>query len=108
MMFIVAEAHPFVDGNGRVARVILNAELSAQGLQRIIVSIHDRDDYMQALRGLTHNANAAAYASVLSKLQRTAFATDYSSLTSARISLDARDAFAEESRSAILGHVLDA
>jgi Fic/DOC family len=108
MMFVVAEVHPFIDGNGRLARVVLNAELSAQESQRIIVSIHDRDDYMQALRGLMHNGNAAAYVSVLSSLQRTSFDTDYSSLAAARRSLEAREAFVEESRSAIFGHVLDA
>jgi len=30
-MFLVAEVHPFRDGNGRVARVMTNAELVAAG-----------------------------------------------------------------------------
>ena len=34
MMFLVAEVHPFADGNGRVARVMMNAELIAGGQQR--------------------------------------------------------------------------
>ena len=29
MMFLVSEVHPFADGNGRVARVMMNAELAA-------------------------------------------------------------------------------
>jgi hypothetical protein len=31
MMFLVAEVHPFADGNGRVARIMMNAELVAAG-----------------------------------------------------------------------------
>jgi len=27
-MFIVSEVHPFIDGNGRLARLVMNAELS--------------------------------------------------------------------------------
>ena len=29
MMFLVSEVHPFVDGNGRIARIMMNAELVA-------------------------------------------------------------------------------
>ena len=35
IMFIVAEVHPFVDGNGRIARIMMNAELVSAGLRRI-------------------------------------------------------------------------
>ncbi len=49
-MFLVAEVHPFVDGNGRVARAVANAELTAAGQQRVIVPTVYRDDYLQALR----------------------------------------------------------
>ena len=35
MMFLTAEVHPFVDGNGRVARIMMNAELVAAGENRI-------------------------------------------------------------------------
>lgn len=35
--FMVAEVHPFTDGNGRVARVAMNGELSAAGPQRIVI-----------------------------------------------------------------------
>lgn len=30
-MFLVAEVHPFVDGNGRTARIMMNAELVSVG-----------------------------------------------------------------------------
>ncbi len=53
MMFLVSEVHPFVDGNGRIARVMMNAELSAKGLIRMIIPTVYREDYMGALRKLT-------------------------------------------------------
>ena len=37
MMFLVSEVHPFLDGNGRVARIMMNAELVATGERRLIV-----------------------------------------------------------------------
>jgi hypothetical protein len=53
MMFMISEVHPFLDGNGRIARVMMNAELSSKGLVKIIVPTVFRDDYMGALRKLT-------------------------------------------------------
>jgi hypothetical protein len=53
MMFLVSEVHPFLDGNGRIARVMMNAELSSKGLVKIIIPTVYREDYMGALRKLT-------------------------------------------------------
>ena len=36
-MFLVSEVHPFDDGKGRVARVMMNGELLAGGQERLIV-----------------------------------------------------------------------
>lgn len=52
-MFVVTEVHPFQDGNGRTARLAMNAVLSAAGLTRIIVPTVFRDDYWSALKALT-------------------------------------------------------
>jgi hypothetical protein len=48
MMFLVAEVHPFVDGNGRIARIMMNAELVAAGEQRIIIATVYRATYLSA------------------------------------------------------------
>lgn len=61
MMFLVSEVHPFLDGNGRIARVMMNAELSAKGLSKIIIPTVYREDYMGALRKLTRQRVADAY-----------------------------------------------
>ena len=51
--FVVAEVHPFSDGNGRTARVAMNHFLSHAGLTRIIVPTVFRDDYITALKAMT-------------------------------------------------------
>ena len=56
-MFLVAEVHPFADGNGRVARALMNAELSAAGLCRVMIPLSYRDEYLNALRALSRNEN---------------------------------------------------
>lgn len=37
LMFLVSEVHPFDDGNGRIARVMMNAELTAARQARIVI-----------------------------------------------------------------------
>lgn len=73
MMFLVAEVHPFEDGNGRIARVMMNAELVAGGQSRIIVPTVFRDDYLGSLRRLSRQDDP----SVLIKALR--YAHDYTS-----------------------------
>ena len=41
--------HPFVDGNGRVARMFLNFFLLQKGYPEVIVKITDRDNYYNSL-----------------------------------------------------------
>jgi hypothetical protein len=50
MQFLVSECHPFNDGNGRLSRIMLNAEMTSQDLQKIIVPTVSRDNYLNALR----------------------------------------------------------
>lgn len=61
MMFMISEVHPFLDGNGRTARVMMNAELSSKGLSKIIIPTVYREDYMGALKKLTKQHDAAPY-----------------------------------------------
>ena len=60
-MFVVAEVHPFTDGNGRTSRLLMNSFLSAQAQCRIIVPTVFREDYLLSLKALTHQADATAY-----------------------------------------------
>jgi fido (protein-threonine AMPylation protein) len=52
-MFLVADVHPFVDGNGRLARVMMNSELVSTDQSTIIVPNVYREDYLLTLRSLT-------------------------------------------------------
>ena len=61
MMFLVSEVHPFNDGNGRIARVMMNTELSSKGQSKIIVPTVYREDYIGALRKLTGLRQPDAY-----------------------------------------------
>jgi len=95
MMFLIAEVHPFTDGNGRIARVLMNAELSAVGEQRIVIPIVYRDDYLQGLRALSRNANPQALIRVLDFAQAYAAAIDWSDLRAAERALEKTNAFVE-------------
>ncbi len=69
MMFAVSEIHPFADGNGRIARVMMNAELTAAGQTKIIIPTVYREDYLGALRKLSRQGNAEVYIQMLSRAQ---------------------------------------
>ena len=55
MMFLVSEVHPFADGNGRVARIMMNSELVAAGEQKIIIPTVYRNNYVTALKALSQS-----------------------------------------------------
>lgn len=94
-MFLVSEVHPFADGNGRAARLLMNSELTAASQHRIIVPTSARDDYLYALRGMTHNANAASLVAVMRALQPTSYEVDFSDRRTAELELRRRGAFDE-------------
>jgi len=67
IMFLVAEVHPFIDGNGRIARMMMNADLISADLERILIPTCYRDDYLSGLRSITRNQNFNAYCRMLDR-----------------------------------------
>ena len=67
IMFLISEVHPFLDGNGRIARIMMNAELSAHRHSKIIIPTVFRDDYMGALRKLTRQSDPLPYIRMLQR-----------------------------------------
>lgn len=83
MMFMISEVHPFNDGNGRMARVMMNAELVRADHSRIIVPTVFREDYILALRKLTRHKDPMAYINVMTKLHQFSdnlYGTDFTEL----------------------------
>lgn len=95
-MFLVAEVHPFADGNGRIARVFMNAELTAAEQQRIVVPAGYRHNYLNALSGMSHNEHATGLIRTLDFAQRYAATIDWSSRESAQRMLEATGAFEDD------------
>ena len=93
MMFLVSEVHPFDDGNGRVARVMMNAELAASEEERIIIPIAYRTDYISALKAISQNGLTDPVIRMLDAAQRYTHSIDWSSLDKARAALNSTNAF---------------
>lgn len=68
MMFFISEVHPFLDGNGRIARIMMNAELVTGEQSRIIIPTVFREDYLLALRKLSRKKEPDTYIRVMEKL----------------------------------------
>jgi hypothetical protein len=67
IMFMISEVHPFLDGNGRMARIMMNAELVNKNQTKILIPTVYREDYLGALRKLTRHGDTAAYIRMLKK-----------------------------------------
>ena len=93
MMFLVSEVHPFADGNGRIARVMMNAEFVAGGEERIVVPTVYRGNYLAALRALSRTGRPEPLVRVLDYGQRWTVAVDWRSLEVAERELEACNAF---------------
>jgi len=82
-MFLVSEVHPFNDGNGRLARLVMNSELSVVGACRIIIPTLFRDEYLDCLRVLSREGNPLPFISAMQKIQAWSAAFKYDDLDTA-------------------------
>ena len=93
VMFLVAEVHPFDDGNGRIARIMMNGELLRLGETRIIVPTLLRDEYLSGMSSMTHNDRARGLITVMDFAQQHTQQTNYVSLLAARRDLVETNAY---------------
>ncbi len=93
MMFLVAEVHPFADGNGRLARIMMNTELIAAGEQRIIIPTIYRNNYLSVLKALSNRNSAEPLIRTLDFAQRFARAIDWGDFHRAESELKDAHAF---------------
>ncbi len=96
-MFIASEVHPFNDGNGRLARLVMNAELTVVNACRIIIPTLFREEYLDCLRVLTRNGEPRPFISAMQKIQKWSAAFNYEDLDRVIGTMKACNAF-EKSR----------
>jgi hypothetical protein len=94
--FLVAAVHPFDDGNGRLSRIMMNAELDAGGQSRTIIPTVFRDDYLGALRRLDRANDPSVLIDALRFANDWTARIDFADTATVRAQLDATNAFAEE------------
>lgn len=66
---LISEVHPFVDGNGRLSRIMMNAELVREEQYKIIIATVHRDDYLNGLRLASRDQEFRTYCKVLDQAQ---------------------------------------
>ena len=93
MKFLISEVHPFSDGNGRTARIMMNGELAAAGEERIIVPTVYRANYLSALKALSQSGRPEPLIRMLDFAQRWTAAVDWRSVEETRRELDDCNAF---------------
>ena len=68
--FIFVYIHPYMDGNGRMGRFLMNLMLASGGYPWTIVPVTQRDAYLDALEEASARENIAPFAEFLGSLVR--------------------------------------
>jgi len=78
--FLVSEVHPFEDGNGRISRLMMNAELSRLGLCRITIPTLYHPQYVDCQRALTRSNEPDGFIKALTLAAKWCAQFDYSKM----------------------------
>ena len=93
IMFAISEIHPFLDGNGRMARVMMNAELVKEDQAKILIPTVYRDDYILALRKMTRQGKPETFVRMLSRIHEYSTTITGSNMDEMQVLLEKSNAF---------------
>lgn len=66
--FIFVFIHPYMDGNGRMGRFLMNVMLASGGYPWTVIPVEERTRYMEALEAASVNRNIAPFAKFMAYL----------------------------------------
>jgi len=70
--------HPYPDGNGRIARFLINSMLAWGGYPWIVIRVEDSDEYLAALETASVDSDIGPFASFVAERVRRSIASDES------------------------------
>jgi Fic family protein len=68
--WLLGYIHPYPDGNGRMARFLMNAMLASGGYPWTVIRVEDRDGYLSALDRASIDAKIEPFARFISERVR--------------------------------------
>ena len=95
MMFMMSEVHPFDYNNGRLTRLMMNAELVSAGQCLIIVTTHNREGFLDTLCRLSRQSEPSLYIRLLSGARPFVSGLQLTSCESVKAQLERQAAFTE-------------
>ena len=66
--FVFVYIHPYMDGNGRIGRFLMNVMLAAGGYPWMVIPVEKRNDYMDALENASVRQDIKPFATFLGSL----------------------------------------
>jgi hypothetical protein len=66
--FMFVFIHPYIDGNGRMGRFVMNVMLASAGYPWTVIPVEKRDDYMDALESASVRQDILPFARLLGSL----------------------------------------
>ena len=66
--FVFVYIHPYMDGNGRMGRFLMNAMLAGGGYLWTVIPVDRRQDYLQTLEQASMNQNILPFTDFLAEM----------------------------------------
>ncbi len=66
--FVFVYIHPYMDGNGRMARFLMNVMLASGGYSWTVIPVEERDNYMSALESASVHHNIEPFTKLIAWL----------------------------------------